>query len=98
MFAYPEDFSEWLEPRFIDGEKACGVRGVMIGQKTQNEYVNESWVLCRRDNCWAFRMTGKINSGRIPGELTAALDTVRFVPPVDPRADFRLGESDVSPS
>lgn len=81
---------ERLTPRVVDGEAACGFRGIKSDRFINPE---EVWSLCREDNCWVFVLGGDVGSRSIPGELIAAMETVRFVPLVEEIPDFRLGEA-----
>ena len=94
-WATPSKPVDRLEPRLIGDAEACGFRGTNISHYMSPQ---EYRLLCRSDNCWEFKLKGDNGSGRVPGEVVAALDTVRFIPPVDLRPDFRLGEADVVPS
>lgn len=79
-----------LEPGLVDGETACRFRGFYPSYTPTPQ---EIWVLCRKDNCWIFILEGVMGSRSIPGELIAAMETVRFVPPVEEIPDFRLGKA-----
>uniref|UniRef100_UPI0030C69B70 hypothetical protein n=1 Tax=Arachnia propionica TaxID=1750 RepID=UPI0030C69B70 len=94
-WATPSKPVDRLAPRLIGDAEACGFRGtnIMYGMAPQ-----EYRLLCRSDNCWEFKLEGDDGSGTVPGDLIAALDTVRFISPVESKPDFRLGELDVSPS